>query len=178
MNTKRDVRRLAALALVAVIGAGCGDDGSAGDGDAGTAGAAATQDRSEPGAREKGVKFAECVRRNGVADFPDPDASGEFRYGVSVTRDVWMQAVEACKDLQPAGALSADRTPEEQDAGLRFARCIRRNGVEDFPDPVDGEPLVNTYRIPSSGEPGGMDILNAAMATCGDLLDAAAEEGP
>jgi hypothetical protein len=31
---------------------------------------------------EKAVKFAECMRDNGVSEFPDPDASGIFAYGI------------------------------------------------------------------------------------------------
>ena len=27
---------------------------------------------------EQAVKFAECMRNNGVREFPDPDVSGEF----------------------------------------------------------------------------------------------------
>jgi hypothetical protein len=46
--------------------------------------------------------------------------------------------------------------------------------VKDFPDPVNGEPLIDTTNIPSSNEPGGMTILNAAIHQCGDVLDLAA----
>ena len=169
MNMRRDTRALAALALVALIGAGCGGD-SAGNGDAGAAAGSTAGGDQKLTDQEQAVRFAECVRGNGVSDFPDPTPSGEFEYGVSVTPAVWKQALDACKELRPPGSLSADRTPEQQDAGLRFARCIRENGVEDFPDPVDGEPLVNTYKIPSSDEPGGMDILNAAMRKCREFV--------
>ena len=102
------------------------------------------------------MKFAECIRAHGVSDFPDPNAKNEFEYGVSVTPAVWKRATTACKDLQPPGTLSSKRTPKQQSASLRFAQCIRDNGVKDFPDPVNGEPLVNTYKIPSSNRPGGM----------------------
>ena len=87
---------------------------------------------------------------------------------------VFKKAVDACKDLQPPGTLSAKRSPEQQKEGLTFAQCIREHGVKDFPDPVNGEPLVDTRRIPSSGTSGGMTILNAAMHKCGDLLAKAA----
>jgi hypothetical protein len=53
--------------------------------------------------------------------------------------------------------------------GLRFAQCIRDNGVKDFPDPTPDGPLVDTNRIPSANQPGGMSILNAAMQKCGEL---------
>lgn len=57
----------------------------------------------------------------------------------------------------------------EQKTRLEFAKCIRENGVKDFPDPVNGQPLVDTNRIPSSAAPGGMSMLNAAMQACRDL---------
>jgi hypothetical protein len=113
-------------------------------------------------------------RAHGVSDFPDPDAKGEFVYGVSVSPAVFKKAVDACKDLQPPGALSSRRTPKQQSGSLRFAQCMRNNGVKDFPDPVNGEPLVDTTKIPSTNTGNGMTILNAAMQKCGSILGLAA----
>ena len=93
---------------------------------------------------------------------------------MSVTPAVWKRATTACKALQPPGSLSSKRTPKQQSATLRFAQCIRDHGVKDFPDPVNGEPLINTYKIPSSNRPGGMTILNAAISRCRALLEKAA----
>jgi hypothetical protein len=162
---------LAVLAMLAVISAGCGSSAPSETGTAGNSGAAESKKLT---ARDKAVKFAECIRAHGVSDFPDPDAKNDFQYGVSVTPAVWKQATTACKDLQPPGTLSGKRTPKQQSASLRFAQCIRDNGVKDFPDPVNGEPLVDTYKIPSSNQPGGMNILNAAMKKCGNVLEEAA----
>ena len=36
------------------------------------------------------------------------------------------------------------------------------------------EPLIDTYKIPSSNRPGGMTILNAATQRCGKVLGEAA----
>jgi hypothetical protein len=181
---------LAALATVALIGAGCSNDsaenGNTGTGTAssasssGTTSSASSTGTTSSGAnkkltaRDKAVKFAECIRAHGVTDFPDPNEKNQFDYGVSVTPAVWNKATTACKDLQPPGTLSSKRTPKQQSASLRFAQCIRENGVKDFPDPVNGEPLVNTYKIPSSNKPGGMAILNAAMQKCRNALGEAA----
>jgi hypothetical protein len=64
---RRTLRPLAALAMLAVIVAGC-SNGPAGTGSSnGTA-----------AAHEKAVKFAECMRANGVSAFRDPDASGRL----------------------------------------------------------------------------------------------------
>jgi len=156
----RSALRPPVLAMVALISAGCGSNAPSETGPANT----------KVADRDKAVRFAECIRAHGVSDFPDPDASNGFEYGVSVTPAVWSTAVDACKDLQPPGSLSAERDPEQEKEALAFARCVREHGVRDFPDPIDGEPLIDTYRIPSSGTDGGMTVLNAAIQTCRDPL--------
>jgi hypothetical protein len=188
-HMSKGTRSLAALATVALIGlvsAGCGsnapsDAGTAGStGTTGSAGTTSSAGTTGSGAdkkltkQEKAVKFAECMRANGVPHFPDPDPNGDFNFGVDVTREVWLQAVDACKALKPPGALSSKRTSKEQSASLRFAQCVRDNGVKDFPDPINGEPLIDTYKIPSSDKPGGMTILNAATNKCGGILKSSA----
>ena len=175
----RRLRPLVALALAGLIGAGCGSNASSESGTAtptstGTAGTSHSRTATHLSARDKAVKFAECVRAHGVPHFPDPDAKGDFNFGVDVTKEVFTSAVDACKSLQPPGSLSAKRTSKQQSASLRFAQCIRDHGVKDFPDPVNGEPLVDTTKIPSTNTANGMTILNAAMHKCGGLLDLAA----
>ncbi len=162
---------LAPVAMALLVSA-CGSSAPAGTsaGGGGANNAAATQ---------KAVKFAECMRSNGVGDFPDPGASGEFTIdaiangsSVDTSTPAFTQAISACKDLEPAGFMGSARSPQQAQAALEFARCIRANGVPDFPDPTNGQPLVDTNRIPSAAEPGGMSILKSAMQKCRD--DAAA----
>ena len=156
-NMSRRLGPLAAIAMVALIGAGC-SNGSAENGNAGTGsstGNGSSGADKKLTARDKAVKFAECIRAHGVSDFPDPNEKNQFEYGVSVSPAVWKQATTACKDLQPPGTLSGKRTPKQQSASLRFAQCVRDNGVKDFPDPANGEPLVDTTRIPFSATEGG-----------------------
>ena len=159
-------RPLAALVVVALIGAGC-SHAPAGT-DSGGSNAAST--------RAKAVRFAQCMRDNGVKQFPDPDASGTLTIdgvangsSVDPNSPTFDQALRACKDLQPAGFTGRKRSTTQQRAALKFAQCIRDHGVKDFPDPSEGDPLVDTNHIPSTNEPGGMDRLNAAMHTCGQV---------
>jgi hypothetical protein len=162
--------------LIGLISAGCGSNASSESGTVSSTGTATSSGTTSSSAttkltaQEKAVKFAECMRANGVPHFPDPDPKGDYNFGVDVTREVWLKAVDACKALKPPGALSSKRTPKEQSASLRFAQCVRDHGVKDFPDPVNGEPLIDTYKIPSSNKPGGMTILNAATKACGGVL--------
>jgi hypothetical protein len=182
-RTLRPLFGLALLAFMSLISAGCGSNapsetattaGTTTTSSTATAGSTATATNKNATNQGKAVKFAECIRNNGVSDFPDPNAKGDFVYGVSVSPAVWQKAVNACKDLQPPGSLSAKRTTKQQSAALRFAKCVRDNGVKDFPDPANGEPLIDTTHIPSSNRPGGMTILNAATHKCNSILGLAA----
>ena len=185
----RPVLALALAGLIGLVSAGCGSNASSKS--AAASSTTATRSASSTGAtssagpassgadhkltkQEKAVKFAECMRANGVPHFPDPDPKGDSNFGVDVPKDVFVKAVDACKALKPPGALSSKRTAKEQSASLRFAQCVRDHGVKDFPDPVNGEPLIDTTKIPSSNKPGGMTILNAATSTCGTILKASA----
>jgi hypothetical protein len=170
---RRQSRPLTALALIAtvVLISACGSSAPAQTvgGNSNTAANA-----------QKGVKFAKCMRGNGVSDFPDPGASGKLTIdaiangsSVDPSAPAFKQALSACKDLEPAGFTGTTRSPEQQSAALKFAQCIRANGVKDFPDPVTGQPLVDTNRIPSAATSSGMSILNAAMYKCRDAAAAA-----
>jgi hypothetical protein len=122
---------------------------------------------------QKGVKFAACMRSNGVPKFPDPSASGQFTIdevangtSLDTSSPTFTQALGACKSLAPTGFEGSPRSTKQQVAALKFARCIRANGVSDFPDPAAGQPLVDTNRIPSASTSSGRSILNAAMQKC------------
>jgi hypothetical protein len=169
----RPVVALALAGLIGLVSAGCGSNASSKSASASSTPAASGADKKLT-KQEKAVKFAECMRANGVPHFPDPDPKGDSNFGVDVPKEVFAKAVDACKALKPPGALSSKRTAKQQSASLRFAQCVRDHGVKDFPDPVNGEPLIDTTKIPSSNKPGGMTILNAATNTCGSILKASA----
>jgi hypothetical protein len=173
----RRPRPLAALALIAMVAliSGCGSSTPPE-----TATGSIGGNNNTAANAQQAVKFAECIRRNGVSQFPDPGASGKLTIdavangsSLDPSTPAFKQAISACKDLEPAGFMGSKRSPQQQQAGLRFARCIRENGVKDFPDPIPDGPLVDTNRIPSAAEPGGMSALNAAMQKCGDMAAAA-----
>jgi hypothetical protein len=160
---------LASIAMVVLISA-CGSSAPAG-----TNGANSTTANAQ-----KAVKFAECMRSNGVSEFPDPGASGSFTIdgivngsSLDPNTPAFKQALNACRDLEPAGFMGSKRSAQQQDAALEFAQCIRANGVTDFPDPTPNGPLVDTNRIPSAAESGGMSALQAAMQKCRDVAAAA-----
>jgi hypothetical protein len=165
---------LVLVALLGLTGAGCSSAPAA----TGTG-----TDTAATAPRDKAVQYAECMRANGVKEFPDPDSSGSITIdqvanGSSLDTDsaAFKQAIDACKDLEPPGFTGTRRSPEQQEAALEFARCVRDNGVPDFPDPVNGEPLVNTNLIPSAAG-SGIARLNAAMTKCATYSDQAGVKG-
>jgi hypothetical protein len=173
-SMRRKLRPLAGVvvlvATVALISA-CGSNAPAASGSGGSTVTATAQ---------KGVKFAECMRSNGVSKFPDPSASGGFTIdaiangsSLDTSSPTFTQALGACRSLEPAGFTGGTRSATQQLAALKFVRCIRANGVPDFPDPAAGQPLVDTNRIPSAAQPGGLSILHAAMAKCRNAAAAA-----
>jgi hypothetical protein len=104
--TSRSETALAALVLVALITAGCSNaPATTVTGDSGTT----------TSTRDQAVKFAECMRANGVKD---PSASGDFaidtvanRSGVDTSSAVFTQARSACKDLETSGFTGHKRLP-------------------------------------------------------------------
>ena len=182
---------LAVLAMLALISAGC-SKAPAGtgrsDGNTNAAIVPASTDSSTGNANaanhDQAVKFAECMRKNGIREFPDPDASGAFTIetiangsSIDTNSAAFTRAMSACKDLEPPGFTGNKRSPEQQAAGLKFAQCVRDNGVKDFPDPDPNGPLVDTNRIPSAARSGGMSILHAAMNKCRGFAAAAGVTG-
>jgi hypothetical protein len=157
MSRKR--RPLAAPALIAMVAliSACGSTAPAstgtGSGSSGGGNPTATN-------HEKAVKFAECIRTNGVSEFPDPDASGNFAYGIKTGSPLdpssaeWQKAIGACKNLEPARFIPTHFTTTQTEARLKFAQCVRANGVNDFPDPTATGPLVN---VPNASSIPGFD---------------------
>jgi hypothetical protein len=163
----RKVRPLAALAIAAVVGAGCSK-------------APAQTGTSSAATQEQAMKFAQCMRDNGVAAFPDPPASGQLTIdavlnGSSLDPNsaMFKQAINACKDLEPPGFTGTKRTAQQQEAALRFAQCIRDKGVPDFADPTPDGPLINI----DGSKPGLKAAVDAALKKCRDFSAAAGVTG-
>ena len=176
---RRTTCAVAAVAMV-VISAGCGGTRSGGGNDtAATPGTVCSGPTSTATARAKAVKFAECMRANGVSAFPDPDATGALTIdavangsSLDTSSAAFEQAISACKDLEPPGFTGHKRSPEQQKVALEFAQCMRDNGVTDFPDPTPDGPLIDTNRIPSAAGRGARSIpgFQAAVEKCRDAL--------
>ena len=102
------------------------------------------------------LKLAQCMRRHGVPDFPDPSSRGGFgiqespsRNGsgtlsvnghqLSVSAPAFHAAMQACQKYQPQGPpISGSQLAKLQKGALKMAQCMRTHGVPNFPDPKVG----------------------------------------
>jgi hypothetical protein len=130
-------RILGVTALLALALAGCGSGGDGGadvasaDGARPTSGSSATPSL---GREERTLKWAQCMRENGV-DVPDPKAGQGIRMTMGPGSEGTMdKAREACKEWQPSGA-NGTGNPRDGERMRALAKCMRDNGVAEFPDP-------------------------------------------
>ena len=87
--------------------------------------------------RERAVQFARCMREAGV-EVDDPDTAGVIKVKPADKTDPdFPGAIERCKNLMPRGAApsAVANSAEQMEKLLEYARCMRDNGVPDFPDP-------------------------------------------
>ena len=173
MRTHILIRALAAAVLAAGVlaVAACGED------DAG--GADANSDRRN--ARDAMLEFAQCMREHGV-DMPDPGTGGRqvLRVGPDeeTTQEEMEEAQSACKKYQEeieGPELSEEEREEFREAALAHARCMRENGIENFPDPTISEDGEASLSIPKSSgiDPQSSEFKEAEEA-CADEMP----EGP
>jgi hypothetical protein len=103
------------------------------------------------------LKYAHCMRANGVPKFPDPSPGGGFFFqqgtGVDPSSPAFQAARAKCQKLMPGGPAPGSTThPSGQWLAhmVKVAQCMRRHGIADFPDP--------TTRVPSKLPAGGGEI--------------------
>ncbi|HEY3562748.1 MAG TPA: hypothetical protein VGL05_35015 [Kribbella sp.] len=122
---------------------GCGADKPGAEVASGSGGGQSTAPTSAPASApaslsrdEMAVKFTQCLRENGL-NVPDPEPGKgpmlRFDKNSGVTKEQVDKAMEACRQYDPQAQGSAN--PQQQENGRKYAECMRKNGVEKFPDP-------------------------------------------
>ncbi|MFE1413202.1 hypothetical protein ACFW6F_20685 [Streptomyces sp. NPDC058746] len=156
---------MAGVTAVMLLAVACG--GSADD-DGGAAAPSASKG-AVSGDKKSTLAYAKCMRENGVADFPDPNAQGLLNIDGSVDmKSSQAQAADKkCKELLPA--VNATPPAGVQEASLAYSKCMRENGVPKFPDPnAEGGLDIN-------GDTLGVDprgpVFKAAEKTCQPILE-------
>jgi len=175
----RFLRRGALTALVTLTLVGCSGHAS------GTTGASPSPSAlSNDQILAIGQQAAQCMRQHGIPDFPDPSidqhgqlslpqgAAGEH---VKAELNANPDAERACQpilDRLPAGATRGSEsqyTQEDLANLLKFAQCMRRNGMPDWPDPkADGSFPIHGTPIEAEGK---SPRFRAAVQACKQYWD-------
>jgi hypothetical protein len=85
------------------------------------------------------VTFAQCMRSNGVTNWPDPSSNGRSQAlnQIDPNSPTFQTAYEACrKDLTSGGPGPPAPSAAQLRFALAFARCVRKHGFPQFPDPL------------------------------------------
>ena len=117
---------------------------------------------------EAGRLYAQCMRDNGVPDFPDPGPDGRFVLDhdkFNHDDPKFQAAMEKCRDLAPGGNHEDTRDPAYIEQMRKFSQCMRDNGLPDFPDP-DANGQLRGIGHEQQGNP----KYQAAIETCRDKL--------
>ncbi|MCA2216788.1 hypothetical protein [Jidongwangia harbinensis] len=141
---------MAVLVLVAVGIAGCAEPDDPGGGVASigsaTPSAPAPTDGGAAG-EDGGLKHAQCMREQGMSWFKDPEPGQRgLRIVVPQGQDPAKvdAAMEACKKFLPNGGQPRKLDPADVERARQMAKCMRENGVPNFPDPgPNGEGRIN-----------------------------------
>jgi hypothetical protein len=135
--------------------------------------------------QERARQFAQCMRDQGI-DMPDPtftDDGGmsiqigpgeaqEGAVGIDPKQDMakFEAAHKACQAYMPNGGEMGKADPEMEAKMREFAKCMRENGVENFPDPMEGGGII----IGGPNAEGGIDpsdpAFQAAQEKCAEFM--------
>jgi hypothetical protein len=141
------------------------------------------------------LAVAACMRRNGVPNFPDPTAgSGGIQIqnnngnmtvnGVSVNAPAFNAAMKKCQSLMPAPKpVSEAQLASIRSGALKMAKCMRANGVPDFPDPVvrlgpGGRGIEMQVGAPAAGGGGTLSPQSPAFQTAQQKCQKYMQAGP
>ena len=135
------------------------------------------------GPKSSPVALSKCMRANGVSNFPDPsggsggvgfpgglgvDSNGTlFVDGTTIAGPAAARAEHACKEYLPPGGPPPQISAAQKAQLLAFARCMRSNGVPNFPDPTFGPSAPQKI----AGGPNDIDpqapAFRHAVTSCG-----------
>jgi hypothetical protein len=157
-------RTATALASVAILAAGCGSTGPT------------PSTPTTPTQIAQAAKYTKCLRQHGLSNFPDPKAITEngtptvtiaFPAG-STNAPQFNAATGACNHLYPRQNQGGNRVigPDGIAHIMAFARCVRRHGVADFPDPPTPGRRAQTVGPPFAGVDWHSPTVQAAAKAC------------
>jgi hypothetical protein len=143
----RTLHGIALAVLLALAVGGCGRGGhdpgvaTAGGGATGSARPTARASHDPATDQQAMLRFSQCMRENGVPNFPDPVFGDNGGMSINVPAGTDRATVDAaqqkCKQYLPDGGQPERPDPQGLERMRQFAQCMREHGVPDFPDPSE-----------------------------------------
>ena len=169
---------LAVTAGIVLLAAACGGGSSSRSGGSSSTGtSSSTAGSSNTGGSTPGqqdLAFAQCMRSDGVTDFPDPGSNGQFPTISAQMEDSphFAAGFNACKHLLPAGGVS--KAQQDGPQLLKFAQCMHAHGVPTYPESPSGpanpysvlEPNTAVNSLKVAGVNPNSPVVQAAVQTC------------
>ncbi len=170
---RRKAALLAGLAVIVMAMAGCGqknDDPDIASATGKKNKAASAADKNGKNAQADFLKYAKCMRENGI-DMPDPkvdEQSGGVMVGAApgatgMDGKKMEAAIKKCQSLMPPPPNGGKMSEKDKEEALKFAKCMRQNGVN-MPDPTFEGKGMTTQRLDDAGDP---KKFEAAAKKCG-----------
>lgn len=172
VRQRRHAILVASLAGIAILVAACSSNGSP----------AASGGSSSSPASSKTVEleFTQCMRSHGVSDFPEPNAEG----GVSISGNIdinsaqYKNAYSLCsKKYGFSGTVSPAQSSQMLADNLKYAACMRSQGIKDFPDP-NSQGQFQIQAAPTSDLNPSNPRYQAANKVCSHLQYQGGGSGP
>jgi hypothetical protein len=108
------------------------------------------------------IQFAKCMREHGITGFGDPSAAP-----ANIDDDKVDAARQACRKYAKGGTAVPSLDPTTQAKLLQHSKCMRENGVPNFPDmPTDGSGIS----LSQLGIDPKSPAYQAAQKKCQNLL--------
>jgi len=163
--------------LVLVTAAGCGSADDA-DGVATAGGSTAASKSAGSSGQGDGVKFAQCMRQNGIENFPDPDPGSEDQVRITLPEGADPAKVQTaqkkCQQYLPNGGAADKPDPGRVEQLRQLAKCMREHGVTNYPDPAaDGSMQIGGQSGLNPEDP----TFKAAEQACAQYRPAAPSGG-
>ncbi len=89
------------------------------------------------------LRYATCMRSNGVTNYPDPSNSGrpQSLNHIDPNSPVFLKAYTACRKYAPKGGIGPPApTAAQLRFALAFAQCVHKHGFPQFPEPLATAP--------------------------------------
>lgn len=115
------------------------------------------------------LEFAQCARRHGAPNFPDPNPQGEF-VGVAAGSPELQTADRHCAKYLPAPTPTTGPQPQFIKEINAYAACMHEHNEPDYPEMTPSGTDRWTMKLPGSVLDPNSPIFQRATATCDKLV--------